>query len=183
VLLGRAALLVALAVGLAACGDDDPAPAQDLGGDSSSDATVDDTESSAVPDVAADVAALEELHADFWNARIRSHNGPLLDADLYDGITTPEFAEVQLGYVQSQLITHDFHRAGQPKVSDVTATVDGDRARIEACIDQRSWRVVAAGEEVEVDLSISPQVLRATRTGQGWRLTEQLPSKRADLTC
>lgn len=175
--------MVALALGLAACGDDEPSPERDHGGDGSPTAT--QTKSSTVQDDAEDVAALEELHADFWDARIRSFNGPSVDPDLYDGLATTGFAESQLlGYVQSELVARDARRDGRPTLSDVTVTLNGDKAVIDSCLDTSEWRFLVGGEEVPIDLGEpEPSVLQATRTPDGWLMERFLPTRRSNLTC
>lgn len=182
--LGRTLLLVALLLGASACGEDEPSPVLE---DDAAGSTADPPDEATTEDPddteAADVAELEGLYDAFWDARIRSHNGPSVDADLYDDIATTGFAEAELGYVQSELIANEARREGEPVVSDVTVTVDGDRATIDSCVDESRWLLVAGGEEVPLDLGTEPHVVTATRTEDGWRIDDRLPIKRSDLTC
>ena len=180
--LGRTLLLLALLLGLSACGEDDPAPDLDDGGSAADPATATTSDEPDGSDEA-DVADLEELYDAYWEARIRSHNGPSVDADLYDGIATTAFAEAELGYVQSELIAHEARRDGRPVVTALSVTVDGDRATIDSCVDESGWLLVAAGEEVPLDLGTEPQVVTAARTDDGWRIDDRLPTKRSELTC
>lgn len=130
------------------------------------------------------MAALEALYLAYWDAFVNVSNDPRIDTDLFAGITTDALAERKLSYVDRELIANDVRREGEPELSDVTVTVDGDTAQVEACLDESSWKILHDGEEVSWEFGDPvPAPMRAERTAEGWVLTDDVAQEEATITC
>ncbi len=80
------------------------------------------------------------------------------------------------------------HREGEPTIDDITVTIDGDTARVEACKNETGWAVIDDGEEVpdavpENLLQPHPNVVTAERVSGEWLINATLPTEGATITC
>ncbi|UED85583.1 hypothetical protein [Streptomyces profundus] len=174
----------ALALTAAGCSSDDGSDEPIEGVDSgSADAGPDDADGPG----AEDTAALTELYERYWAALVTLENEGELDPALFDGITTPGLAEQELLRV-SGLIENGLTREGEPLISDVTVSVDGDTARVESCMNQADWPLVSEGEVVpgllpEELTAPHPQVVTAERASGAWLIDATLLTEEATISC
>ncbi|WP_432746190.1 hypothetical protein H7827_16615 [Streptomyces sp. JH002] len=148
-------------------------------------------ESSASPDAeggeAEDEAALVALYEAYWDAVTATENGAELDARLFDGITTSSVMEQELSRIGTWKDVGG-SREGAPVIENITVTVDGDTARIEACKNEAHWRLIQDGEELEDSLPESltvphPNVVTAERTSGNWLINASLTTDEATISC
>ncbi|MGP3968161.1 hypothetical protein [Streptomyces sp. 6N223] len=135
----------------------------------------------------ADVAALEQLYQEYWDARIELENSEELDFSLYDGIAT-EMLVQQEGARLQPLREDGVYRRGEPTITDVTVEVTGDTARIEACKNEDGWQLLRNGEvlpdAVPDDLlKPHPYAMAAERSGDSWLISRRLPEEEATIAC
>jgi hypothetical protein len=132
-----------------------------------------------------DVATLEALHDAYWDAFVEASNGPIVDSALFEGVATTGVIERRLGYVQTELVGRNARRQGEPAISDVAVTIDGDNARIESCVDSTNWTLIVEGEEVPTTSSgPKPFAMTAERgPGSDWLINEVLTTDDAEITC
>ncbi|MGP3968163.1 hypothetical protein [Streptomyces sp. 6N223] len=139
-------------------------------------------------DNSADVAALERLYQEYWDARIELENTEELDFSHYDGITTSAVVE-QEGTQLQQFRNDGIYRQGEPTITDVTVEVTGDTARIEACKSEEGWDVVQNGDVIpdavpETLLAPHPYLVAAERSADSWLISRtSLPKEEATITC
>lgn len=132
---------------------------------------------------AADIAALERLYGEYWDALIALENGGAVEADPFEGIATPTVIEQILNRVLP-IRDSGHRREGEPLIQDVAVTVQGDEARIEACVDEDAWAMVQDGEEVPIEKEgAMPRVAAAERSGGVWLIKDLLPQEKALITC
>ncbi|MFB7761340.1 hypothetical protein [Streptomyces xiamenensis] len=148
-------------------------------------------QSSASPDAeggeAEDEAALVALYEAYWDAVTASENAEELDARLFDGITTSSVMEQELSRIGTWKDVGG-SREGAPVIENITVTVDGDTARIEACKNEADWRLIQDGEELEDGLPESltvphPNVVTAERTSGNWLINASLTTDEATISC
>jgi hypothetical protein len=136
----------------------------------------------------ADVAALERLYQEYWDARIELENSKQLDFSVYDGITTETLVQEE-GALLQQFRDDGIRRQGEPTVTDVTVEVTGATARIESCKKEDGWAIVRDGEvlpESEIPDELRephPFLMAAKRSGDGWLISRSLPQEEATITC
>lgn len=139
-------------------------------------------------DNSADIAALERLYQEYWDARVELENGEELDLSLYEGITTDTVVQ-QEGSQLQQFRDDGIRRQGEPAITDVTVEVDGDTARIEACKSETDWQVVQGGDVVPNAVPESlrqphPYLVAAERSGNSWLISQtSLPEEEATISC
>lgn len=134
-----------------------------------------------------DEAELVALYEAYWDAVTASENGEELDPQLFDGITTAGVMEQELGRIGTWKDVGGY-REGAPVIENVTVTVDGDTARIEACKNEADWRLFQDGEELEDSLPESltvphPNVVTAERMSGEWLINASLPTDEATISC
>ncbi|MBL1067610.1 hypothetical protein [Streptomyces sp. 7-21] len=134
-----------------------------------------------------DVAALEELYDRYWDARVEIENAEELDMSPLEGIATDGEIESQAGRLQP-FKDDGIHRRGEPAIENVTVSVEGDTARIEACKNEDGWELVQNGEVVEGALSEDVRaphtyVVSAERQDGDWLISGTLPREEATITC
>ncbi|WP_436980202.1 hypothetical protein [Streptomyces sp. enrichment culture] len=148
-------------------------------------------ESSASPDAeggeAEDEAALVALYEAYWDAVIASENGEELDSALFEDITTKGVMEQELGRINTYK-EQGVLREGAPVIENVTVTVEGDTARIEACKNEADWPLVQDGEQMEGVLPESltvphPNGVTAERSDGNWLITGSVPQEEAVISC
>ncbi|AYY12112.1 hypothetical protein EF847_04705 [Actinobacteria bacterium YIM 96077] len=178
-----AAVAGALVV-LSGCSSDGDEPAGlDATDDASPTEEVEQADDGEEAGAAEDEAMLEELFADFWDAVVAAENGPEVDYELFEGIATDEVIEERLARAR-EWEELGVHREGEPIIENVTVTVEGDEARIEACRDESEWLVIADGEPVDIETTgLTPNVFTAERDGDGWLINGRLDSSEATITC
>jgi hypothetical protein len=180
--------LLALTGTVAGCSTDD-----DKGGDepiegAQTNSPEPSSESPEDDENSADVAALERLYQEYWDARIELENSEELDFSLYDGITTSAVRE-QEGSQLQQFRNDGISRQGEPSITDVTVEVTGDTARIEACKSEEGWDVVQNGDVIpdavpETLLEPHPYLVAAERSADNWLISRtSLPKEEATITC
>jgi hypothetical protein len=130
-----------------------------------------------------DVVMLEALYGSYWEAFVDLSNDPRIEPEVFEGITTREFAQDEMSYIRAQLIDNDLRRVGEPELSNITVVVTGDEARIEACLDETEWTVLQGDEDREFDLGISASVRSAERGPDGWLISGIVSSDDARITC
>lgn len=148
----------------------------------------DETENGASEGEEADVAALTNLYEAYWDAMVEMENSIELDPSLMEGIATTPAMEGEFSRMRSY---HEqgIHRRGQPTFGDITAQVDGDTARVEACISEGDWPFVTEnGQEIDDpafdNLGVpQPNVLSAERASEGWLITGTLSMEEATVSC
>ncbi|PSK99776.1 hypothetical protein CLV30_11779 [Haloactinopolyspora alba] len=136
------------------------------------------------PSEAADIAAVRQVHAEYWDAVITSENRPTTaDRSLFDGIATGAAVETQLADVGS-LKEDGIRRLGAPTLGEPAITVDGDSATVEVCVDSSTWGA-AVGDTTAPPQTPHPRpsVVALERTDETWLVTEQIPSDEATITC
>jgi hypothetical protein len=134
-------------------------------------------------DAAADISAVEQLHAAYWEALVGVENGGDLDPGSFAGIATDAVIEQDLSRIDS-IRGSGHQREGEPVIDNVTVTVDEDEARIESCVNEDDWILVADGEEVPLDKEgPTPRVVIAERTDGAWLISNFLSQEEATLTC
>jgi hypothetical protein len=184
--LATVAALLALTATMAACSSDSEGSEPIDGAETES--SPEPSQSPENDEDSADIAALEQLYADYWDARIELENSQELDFSLYDGITTEAVVQ-QEGQLLQQFRNDGIYRQGEPTITDVTVEVTGDAARIESCKNEDGWQVVIDGE---VDPDALPDSLRkphtylvaAERSGSSWLISRtSLPAEEATITC
>ncbi|MEO3750851.1 hypothetical protein [Streptomyces sp. B6B3] len=174
--------LLALTGTVSGCSSDDgdePIEGAETGPGSSEESENDD-ESAAEAEVA-------DLYLAYWDAVIELENGDELDRSLFDGLATTGVVESEVGRV-SAFKDNGVHREGEPTIENVTVTIDGDTARIEACKNEADWRVVDGNGEVPDAVPENlqrphPNVVTAERTDGEWLITATLPTEGATITC
>jgi hypothetical protein len=186
--LAAGAALLALTGTVAGCSSDDDGGDEPIEGAETETPGADDTEDGGGAGEGADVAALEQLYADYWDAMVELESSEDLDPQLLDGIATSRVLESELSRINTYK-SHGFHRQGEPTIENVTVEVTGDTARIEACKNEGEWPFVTAdGEEVTdpafADLDeTKPNVLEAERSSDGWLVSGSLPMREATISC
>ncbi len=138
-------------------------------------------------EVEAPVVEVENLYRAYWDAVVQLENGTELDRSLFDGIGTTGLVEAEVGRVSS-FKDNGIHREGEPVIEDVTVTVDGDIARVEACKSEADWQVIEDGEVVPDAVPPNlrrphPFVVTAERISGEWLITATLPTEAATITC
>lgn len=176
----RAALVAAAAaLTLAACGGD----AEEPTGLSTSDSTP-SPEATKTSSEDADTAELKDLYKRYWDAYGKAASGPNLDPALFKGVTTRGFMELKLAAIDRELRTNDLRLIGDAKLSNVTVTIDGDSARVEACLDKSRWRLLEGKKTIQSDFGKpEPDVMSAKRSADGWLFGANVPTKEATITC
>jgi hypothetical protein len=177
------AALLALTATVAGCSSDDEGGEPIDGAQSGSPEPSQSTDNGN----ADDTAALEDLYADYWDARIELENSEDLDSSVFDGITTSPVKEMELTRLQP-FREDGIHRQGEPEIEDVTVSVDGDAARIESCKSEADWQVIQNGEVVPDAVPENlrqphPYVVSAERSPEGWLITGTVDSEEATITC
>lgn len=130
------AWLGVLALGASACSSDD----------ADDEATAEATNTQDIAEEL-DRQEVEALYERYWDLRVESENVPELLDGHYDGVIVQdlvEFEEMKIGRYQSMGLV----RVGAPSVTDVEVEVDGDSARIVACLDEDEWEAEIEGEIV-----------------------------------
>jgi hypothetical protein len=135
----------------------------------------------------ADVAALEDLYAEYWDVVVELENGGELDVAVFEGIATGGVAEDVIGGLRSAR-DNNVHREGEPVIDNVTVSVDGDTAHIESCKSEADWTFVVNGEpapEMLPEEAAQPHVhvLSATRESGEWLINGTLKVDKATITC
>lgn len=186
---------VALAFCLAGCSDEEPAASDTTPEETSSETTPEPTSGETSPAPTADeapstapsgdedVAAIQQLYADYWEALIASENGPDPDPALFDGIAAGGILEAQVARVQN-MVDEEQRRVGQPIIGEAQVSVDGDQARAEACVDQQPWGVVVQ-EQTQPPLDIEPDPIGVVleREGTSWIIVDRIPIANATISC
>ena len=132
-------------------------------------------------------AALTDLYDRYWDALVTLENSGELDPAVFEGIAAPPVAEQELTRVRSYADA-GLHRTGEPSVTDVTVTVDGETARVESCASEEDWPMVD-GETVLADVvpeelrAPHPHVVTAQLTDGVWLIDGTLPAEEATLSC
>lgn len=181
------AAVLALAGTVAGCSSDSGSEEEPIGGvetGSTDSATATDGTGD---DQAADIAELEQLYQDYWDAWTELENTKELDFSLLDGIATETLVQ-QDGPRLQQFRDDGIHRRGAPTISDVTVSVTGDTARIESCKSEADWQVVQNGEVVPEAVPDAlraphPFLMAAERSAHGWLISRTLPQEEATITC
>ena len=88
-------------------------------------------------DTAAEEAAILDVYYRFWAANVAVERGNP-DPALYEGIATGPAVEVELA-IARQYQEQAIVKEGEPSLSEVTVVVDGDTARVGACVDHSGW--------------------------------------------
>ncbi|MEO3750853.1 hypothetical protein [Streptomyces sp. B6B3] len=134
----------------------------------------------------ADVAALTDLYETYWDALVQLDNSTDPDPALLEGLATQSATETEISRMQAYH-AQGIRRQGEPTFGDITVTVDGDTAIIEACKSESDWQFVDEnGEEVEVegDLTVrEPNVVAAERSSDGWLIGDTLAMEEATISC
>ena len=94
------------------------------------------------PEPTDDTAAVEEaaildVYRRFWAANVVAERGNP-DPTLYEGIAVGMAVELELA-VARQYQEQGIVKEGEPSFSEVTVVVDGDTARVGACVDHSGW--------------------------------------------
>jgi hypothetical protein len=182
--LATVAALLALTVSMAACSSDDEGGEEPIEGAGSGSPEPEETAS----DDAAAKAEVTDLYLAYWDAVVELENGDELDRSLFDGIATTGLVEEELSRVSS-FKDNGIHREGEPTIGNVTVTIDGDTARIEACKNEAGWDVIEDGEVVPDAVPPElqephPNVVTAEREASGdWLINATLPTEGATITC
>lgn len=175
--------VTALAMGLlAGCsssgGDEEPI---DTGDSSSKNPANEETQ-----DTAADEAALKQLFLDYWAAMVKLENSKAIDPTVFEGLAASGVRERETSRVQ-QFKDYGMIRRGEPEITRITPEVDGDRARVEACVNSDTWRLYDEdGEEVPTEGGGGPvpSVVIAEKQTGGWLVTEHPSGKtEASISC
>lgn len=171
----------AVVMGLTGCSSDSEEP---TGLDVTAGSSESPPDEPSGPSQTDDVAAIEQLYADYWDAVIASENGPNPDPTLFDGIATGAAVESHVSRVQ-RMVEEEQQRFGEPTVGDVKVTVDGDTARAEACVDQQDWGVIVQGQTQPPfeGLKPGPMGTLLERTADGWLIVDDMSVKEASVTC
>ena len=88
-------------------------------------------------DAAAEEAAILNVYRRFWAANVAAEGGNT-DPTLYEGIAAGPAVEVELA-IARQYHEQGIVKEGEPSFSEVTVVVDGDTARVGACVDHSGW--------------------------------------------
>ena len=88
-------------------------------------------------DTAAVEAAILDVYRRFWAANVVAERGNP-DPTLYEGIAVGMAVELELA-VARQYQEQGIVKEGEPSLSEVTVFVDGDTARVGACVDHSGW--------------------------------------------
>ena len=88
-------------------------------------------------DAAAEEAAILDVYRRFWAANVAAEGGNP-DPMLYEGIAGGPAVEVELA-IARQYQEQGIVKEGEPSFSEVTVVVDGDTARVGACVDHSGW--------------------------------------------
>ncbi len=178
--------LLALTGTVSGCSSDDGN--EPIEGASTEPGSSDETDNEANENEAADIAALTDLYEAYWDAMVELENSTELDPTVLDGLATQVAAETQISRMRSY---HDqgIHRQGEPTFGDVTVTVDGDTATVEACKNEADWKFVTEnGQEIDDPAfenlgTPQPNVLSAERVDEGWQINETLSMEEATISC
>lgn len=131
-----------------------------------------------------DEAELAALFLAYWDSVADLWNDPRLEPEVLADVATDARTEAVLTYVHSELIENSAHRRGEPEFGEITVTLDGESAVVEACLDQSEWKLIANGNEVPVDLSeVRPSVVTAIRIDDSWLIEDALGHEEASITC
>lgn len=159
-LLGRAAVVLLLVGGLAACSSPDPEPYATVEAAS----TPSPTPTPTVDDEPVVLAALQR----YWDAEVAAQAGNT-DPAVFAGVAEGPLVEDSLATAR-QLQSVGLARQGQPTLSKQTVTVDGDTATVLVCVDNSTWTIpgqtVAEGVSLMVPTSVSFR-----RVGEDWVVT------------
>ncbi|MEV8114774.1 hypothetical protein ACWC9S_03325 [Streptomyces xiamenensis] len=148
-------------------------------------------QSSASPDAeggeAEDEAALVALYEAYWDARVELENSEAGDIQVLDGIVTPEMLERELSRIRD-FQSNGLSRQGGPTIENITATVNGDTARVESCKSEEGWDVVAGGEVIPGVIpaeliEVHRHVVTVEKADEGWLINETLPEEDGTLSC
>lgn len=165
------AAIVPLALA-ASCSSDEPDIIEPVGTSAPS--------TSAEDQAKADIAA---VYDDYWAAVIASENGPTADRALFEGIAIDVALEAQIRRVE-RMIDNGVKRSGEPEIGKPHITVNGDTARVEACVNQDSWSSTVEGSTPEAQSSGPRPMLVDLRMVEGnWYVSAAVPQKEATLTC
>lgn len=82
-------------------------------------------------------AAILNVYRRFWAANVAAEGGNP-DPTLYEGIAAGPAVEVELA-IARQYHEQGIVKEGEPSFSEVTVVVDGDTARVGACVDHSGW--------------------------------------------
>ncbi|MEV8116009.1 hypothetical protein [Streptomyces xiamenensis] len=122
---------------------------------------------------ARDEAVLEALFLSYYDALVQLENGEAEDGSVFEGIAVETVIDEQVGRALSFREVGLISR-GEPEITQVQATVDEDRGRIEACVNADNWQVYTEeGEVVPMDVPESDAtLLLAERGAEGWIISE-----------
>lgn len=172
------AAVVAVGLLLSACGGSAKEP-EGLNASDSGPATT----PAETPSENPDVAQLKELYAKYWDAYGKAASGPKTEPKLFEGVTTRDFTEEKLSEI-GQFVERNHRLVGQAKLSQVTVTLNGDSAQVEACLDTSEWKIIENGKTIQSDFGDpAPVVLSAKRSDEGWLFDDSKPTKEATIAC
>ncbi len=123
-------------------------------------ATVDDDDTEAE-------AAVLDVYDRFWAANVEAERGNP-DPALYVGIADGPAVEVELA-IARQYQESGIAKEGEPVISEPVVEIDGDEARVAACVDHTGW--VPAGAPAPVPGVVATEVI-VNRVGDDWVVSE-----------
>lgn len=122
----------------------------------------------------ADEAAALDGWSKYWDARIRSINGPDADPALWTGFGTDELIASNTKIAQDY-IDGGLAFTGEPVLSDVTVTWVGGAALVVGCVDETNWLGTAGGSPLPPRTDpVHPGAIGVNLVGDTWRVTEDV---------
>lgn len=158
----RLASLVLAAItafGLTACGgeSDDPAPT---------------VKTSAAPSAEDEATA---AYARYWDVYVQVSNSGDIDPAAFAGVADGKFLETDLKLLGDQAEA-GVVRVGEPKITDYTTKVDGEKATSTVCLDESQWAAEVDGETIPGskggDPTPTPVVAELAKRDGAWIVTD-----------
>ncbi|WP_147375170.1 hypothetical protein [Jiangella rhizosphaerae] len=95
-------------------------------------------------------AAVLDVYERYWDARIRSVNGPDTSPDAFAGVATEStialHTQTARTYEEQGIVF-----TGEPRVYDTAVSIDGERGTVTSCVDDSEWVGTQNGEPLPVN--------------------------------